>query len=81
MININIQLDILNADDIVRKEKGAFVGAMANIFMSREKLKRKVEEVVRLEIEKALQENILFALQEKGVVADLKVNSTIEEVK
>lgn len=73
MPTITIEFEVDNAPEIVRHHKGRFAGFVAKYFMSRQKLKQKVEETICAEVVKGLEENVAQKLAEQGVRARLVV--------
>ncbi|MEX0967420.1 MAG: hypothetical protein WD077_09285 [Bacteroidia bacterium] len=72
---ITISFEILNAQEVVKNEKGMLVGMLAGMIMNKEKLKAKVESAACAEMVKALEVNLREKLAEQGVVADLQISS------
>ena len=73
MATIQIEIDVQNPDQIVKKHKGKMAGLLAVLFMSESKLKEKVEGVICEEMVKVLQENISKGFEDQGVKATLNI--------
>jgi hypothetical protein len=73
MFVIQVELDVTNPVEVVKKKKGKFAAFAANFFMSREKLKSRIEDVMSREMIQALETNIETKLRENGVEAKYKV--------
>ena len=77
MAKILIKLDVLNSAEVVGKKKGRLLGSLAAISLSKEKLKRKVEEEVCKRIVERLRENLDKVFQEEGISARLRIKSKV----
>jgi hypothetical protein len=73
MFVIQVELDVTNPVEVVKNKKGRFAAFAANFFMSREKLKTRIEDVMSREMIRALETNIEAKLRENGVEARYKV--------
>jgi hypothetical protein len=68
-MKVIIDIDVLNAEDVMKSHKGEIIGLMAGIMLSHEKKKYKVEKAVceelvnilRVELPKALKEELIAA--------------------
>lgn len=79
MIKIEIEIDVWNAEELVKKKKGAFIAGLASLFTSKSVLKSKVEEKMATEIVKNLQTQLNAALDMEGVKGKLRVKSILKE--
>jgi hypothetical protein len=75
MTTIQINIDVLNHHEIIKDKKGAIIGFFADLFMSDEKLQRKVEAKVTEEILKQLKESLAAGLRENNIIANISFST------
>jgi hypothetical protein len=79
MAVIKINIEVLNAKELVKREKGKFTGFIAGLVMSDELLRKNVEEKVCLEIVKKLKETLEPGLQSEGIKANTSFSVVLRE--
>lgn len=71
MININISIDVLNHDEVLKLNKGSFLGGL---FGGSNIVKQKVEEEIKKEVIKQLMPALNDGLKTNKVKAKIEVN-------
>ncbi len=74
MARISVQIDVLNAQEVVENKKGKAIKWIASVFLSEAALKKKIEDKICQEIIKSLRENLDKSLKEEGVAANLTIS-------
>lgn len=77
MAQVLIEIDVLNAQEIIKQKKGKFTTWVASIFYNEADLKKKVEEKICKELIKSLKENLNKGFEEEGVAAKLRISATL----
>jgi len=76
MAHINILIEVLNPEELIKHRKGKFIGSLISTSLSHESLKKKVEKEVCKKVIKELKNNLDKAFKKEGVAAHLKISST-----
>lgn len=79
MVTIQIKVEVLNAQQVIKEKKGAFVGMIADWFVSDEKLQKEVEKKVAEELIGQLKEKIEQGLKDQHVDARISLSSNVLE--
>ena len=77
MAQVLIEIDVLNANEVIKEKKGRFTNWIASLFYNEKDLKKKVEEEICKELIKSLKENLNKGLEEEGVAAKLRISATL----
>ena len=74
MAKVHIEIDVLNAKEVVKKKKGRVAQWMASLVYKEDVLKKKVEEEICKEIVKALSDNLDKEFLKEGIAAKLNIS-------
>lgn len=77
MARVLIEIDVLNAREVIKKKKGRIAQWLASLVYKEDILKKKVEEEICKEIVKALSENLDKEFSKEGVSARLSISTTV----
>lgn len=77
MAKVFIEIDVLNAQEVIKKKKGRIAQWLASLVYKEDILKKKVEEEICKEIVKALSENLDKEFSKEGVSAKLSISTTV----
>lgn len=75
MAQINIAIEVLNPEEVVKHQKGKFIGSLISTSMSRTSLKKKVEREVCKRVIAELKEHLDEAFKNEGISAHLKITT------
>lgn len=81
MTTINISIDVLNPQEIVKSKKGFFAGILAQLFLSKKRLQLEVEKKMCEKIIEELRTHINEGLSKEGVEAKIRYSYYQEEKK
>lgn len=70
LIKLNIDINVKNHDEIIKKNKGSLVSGVASVLGIS---KNKVEDEIKKQVKKTLQKSIKEQLDKNGVDADVSV--------
>lgn len=73
MQRLEVEFDVLNPEELMKKKKGRILSKLASIFISRSSIKQKVELAILAEMKKKLGTAINEKLQSEGVEAVVRV--------
>ncbi len=74
MAKVQIEIDVLNAKEVVKKKKGRVAQWFASLLYKEDILKKKVEEEICKEIVKALSDNLHKEFLKEGIAAKLNIS-------
>lgn len=77
MATVHIEIDVLNAKEVVKKKKGRVAQWLASLVYKEDALKKKVEEEICKEIVKVLSENLDKEFVKEGVAAKLTITTKV----
>lgn len=77
MAQVLIEIDVLNANEVIKEKKGKFTNWIASLIYNEQDLKKKVEEKICKELIKSLKENLNKGLEAEGVAAKLRISATL----
>ena len=75
MAEISIDIEVLNPEEVVKHQKGKFIGSLITKSMSHASLKKKVEKEVCKRVIAELKAHIDEAFKEEGISAHLKITT------
>lgn len=75
MAEISIAIDVLNPEEVVKLQKGKFIGTLITTSMSHTSLKKKVEKEVCKRVITELKEHLDEAFKNEGISAHLKITT------
>ncbi|MGI9542684.1 MAG: hypothetical protein ACR2MX_05450 [Cyclobacteriaceae bacterium] len=75
MAEISIAIDVLNPEEVVKHQKGKFIGSLLTTSMSHATLKKKVEKEVCKRVIAELKEHLDEAFKNEGIAAHLKITT------
>ena len=68
-MKLEIEIDVLNAEEVLKAHKGELMGLLTDVMMSKDKIKKKVEKAILEEMISQLSEELPKALREEYVNA------------
>ena len=68
-MKLEIEIDVLNAEEVLKEHKGQLMSLITDVMMSKDKLKKKVERAIFDEMIKQLSEELPKALREEYINA------------
>ena len=68
-MKLEIEIDVLNAEEVLKAHKGQLMGLLTDVMMSKDKIKKKVEKAILEEMISQLSEELPKALREEYVNA------------
>ena len=74
MARITVDIEVLNAAELIRNRKGKFFHWVATKFRSKQDLTKVIEKRISEELVSALRENLDLKLKEEGIAANLKIS-------
>lgn len=77
MATVHIEIDVLNAKEVVKKKKGRVAQWLASLVYKEDALKKKVEEEICKEIVKAISENLHKEFVKEGIAAKLNITTKV----
>lgn len=77
MAKVHIEIDVLNAKEVVKKKKGRVAQWLASLVYKEDALKKKVEEEICKEIVKALSDNLHKEFLKEGIAAKLSITTKV----
>ena len=68
-MKLEIEIDVLNAEEVLKAHKGQLMSLLTDVMMSKDKLKKKVERAIFDEMIKQLSKELPKALKEEYINA------------